>query len=314
MTKTSLIPAADDVLDSVAHWRTWLVGERRAAKHTVSAYQSDLTAFFTFISDYKAYTPSLDTLSVLSLTDFRAWLAFMARESHQASSRARALAAVRNFFRWLDKTGRLHNPSIDLLRAPKTGRRLPRPVSREDAEEILNTAEDVEEENWVALRDKALFTLLYGAGLRINEALSLKSKDLQQPDRITVTGKGNKQRVVPLMPIVIDALEAYCKACPFKGDVNAPLFFGTRGKLLNAGVAQRQLRRVREFLGLPNNVTPHALRHSFATHLLSGGADLRILQEILGHASLSTTQLYTQIEQSQLQETYRSAHPRAKRR
>ncbi|MGE0109820.1 MAG: tyrosine-type recombinase/integrase, partial [Bdellovibrionales bacterium] len=194
------------------------------------------------------------------------------------------------------------------------GRRLPRPVSENDADEILETAFEAEEENWIALRDKALFTLLYGAGLRINEALSLKNKDILSQERITVTGKGNKQRVVPLIPIIGDALEAYREACPFKGDSDAPLFLGKRGKRLNAGVAQRQLRRIRTLLGLPDNVTPHALRHSFATHLLASGADLRTLQEILGHASLSTTQLYTQIEQSQLQETYRAAHPRAKRR
>ena len=309
-----LIPAADDVLDTMTHWQRWLCDERRASKHTVSSYQIDLTAFLIFMAEYKSHVPSLDTLSVLSLTDFRAWLAYMARENHQASSRARALASVRNFFRWLDRTGRLHNPAIDLVRAPKTGRRLPRPVSEVEADEILDTAVDIEEENWVALRDKALFTMLYGAGLRINEALSLRNRDVAQGDRITVLGKGNKQRIVPLLPVIVDSLEAYVDACPFKGDGEAPLFLGIRGKKLNAGVAQRQLRRVRAVLGLPDNVTPHALRHSFATHLLAGGADLRTLQEILGHASLSTTQLYTKIEQSQLQETYRSAHPRARRR
>jgi len=306
--------AAEDVLDAMTSWCQWLGEERRVAPHTLSSYQSDLSAFLAFLSDYKGKPATLASLAALSLTDFRAWLAQMAASSHQASSRARALAAVRNFFRWLDKTGRLHNAAIDLLRAPKTPRRLPRPVSMEDAQDLLRASTDIEEENWIGLRDKALFTLLYGGGLRISEALNVTNKNLAQKDRIIVTGKGNKQRVVPLIPIIADALEDYRKACPFKVGMNDFVFLGVRGGQLNAGVAQRQMRRVRRDLGLPDDVTPHALRHSFATHLLASGADLRSLQELLGHASLSTTQLYTRIESAQLAETYRAAHPRARKK
>ena len=198
VTAIDLLPVTDDIRAAVADWRNWLGGERRAAEHTLDAYQGDLYYFFKFIAAHKATRLNLAHLAELSLTDFRAWLADLAHENHQASSRARALAGVRNFFRWLDRSGRLHNPAIDLLRAPKTPRRLPRPVSESDAQEIVDLARSLPTEDWIGLRDEALFTLLYGAGLRISEALGLRVKDLSQQDRITVTGKGNKQRNVPL--------------------------------------------------------------------------------------------------------------------
>lgn len=314
VTALDLLPVTDDVRAAVDAWRDWLGAEKRAAAHTLEAYQSDLQQFFKFMASHKATRLNLAQLSALSLTDFRAWLAALAHENHQASSRARALAGVRNFFRWLDRSGRLHNPAIDLLRAPKTPKRLPRPVSENDAQELVDLARSVPVEDWVGLRDEALFTLLYGAGLRISEALGLRLKDLGQKDRLTVTGKGNKQRSVPLLPIVQESLEKYIEACPYPGEANDPVFVGARGEGLNAGVAQRQMRRLRRDLGLPDTVTPHALRHSFATHLLASGADLRTLQELLGHSSLSTTQLYTRIEAVQLAETYRAAHPRARGR
>lgn len=309
-----LLPITPDLENAVAKWRQWLVSERRAAAHTVEAYQTDLFGFFKFLSSYRGGTIKLSALSGLSLTDFRAWLAQMAHEDIQTASRARALAGVRNFFHWLDRTGRLHNPSIDLLRAPKTSKRLPRPLSEEDAQNVVALAKNVPEDNWVGLRDQALFTLLYGAGLRISEALALRHCDLGHNARLTVTGKGNKQRSVPLLPIIEETITKYLEACPFSASPKDPVFVGVRGELLNAGVAQRQMRKVRRDLNLPDTVTPHALRHSFATHLLASGADLRSLQELLGHSSLSTTQLYTKIESVQLAATYRAAHPRAKGR
>lgn len=314
VTKIDLLPIADDLRDAMRRWRDWLGGERRASAHTLEAYESDLEGFLKFLSDYKGKRITQAFLAEVTLTDFRAWLAQMAGHSVQAASRARALAGVRSFFRWLDRTGRLHNPSIDLLRAPKTPRRLPRPVTEEDAKEIVRTAKTETKEGWVGLRDEALFTLLYGAGLRISEALGLCWKDMQQKERLTVTGKGSKQRNVPLLPIVRDSIEKYRASCPFAGKAEAPVFVGVRGDVLNPGVAQRQLRQLRRDLDLPDTVTPHALRHSFATHLLASGADLRSLQELLGHSSLSTTQLYTRIESNQLADTYRAAHPRAKMR
>jgi len=309
-----LLPIAPDLENALDKWREWLVAEKRAAAHTVSAYQSDIAHFLNFIADYRGHKTKLADLGGMTLTDFRAWLAQMAHENIQAASRARALAGVRNFFRWLDRTGRLHNAAIDLLRSPKTPKRLPRPLSEAHAGEIVALAKNVPQEHWVGLRDEALFTLLYAAGLRISEALNLCHRDLTQGDRLTVTGKGNKQRSVPLLPIVQETLAKYFAACPFPVAPKRPVFVGARGEVLNAGVAQRQLRRLRRDLGLPDTVTPHALRHSFATHLLASGADLRSLQELLGHSSLSTTQLYTRIESAQLAATYRAAHPRARGR
>ncbi len=308
----SVLPITDDLATVLTQWRAWLVAERRASAHTVESYRFDLHAFLTFIAAYRGKTIKLATLADLSLMDFRAWLAHLAHENLQAASRARALAGVRNFFRWLDRTGRLHNEAIGLLRAPKTGRRLPRPVSESDAMTLVSLSKNVMQESWVGLRDQALFTLLYGAGLRISEALALCYRDLNQTDRLTVTGKGHKQRSVPLLPIVRQALDHYKAACPFETTGKSPVFVGVRGEVLNAGVAQRALRCLRRDLGLPATVTPHALRHSFATHLLASGADLRSLQELLGHSSLSTTQLYTRIESAQLTETYRAAHPRSR--
>jgi len=312
VTKLDLLPIADDLRAAIAEWQTWLGAERRAAAHTLEAYTSDLEGFLTFLSAYKGARIALGLLGDLKLTDFRAWLADQAGKSIGAASRARELAGVRSFFRWLDRTGRMHNAAIDLLHAPKTPKRLPRPVSETSTQDILEGARDSANQDWIGLRDEALFTLLYGAGLRISEALGLKWRDLRQGDRITVTGKGSKQRQVPLLPLVKATLEKYRVAGPFAGEPNAFIFVGARGQGLNPGVAQRQLRNLRRLLGLPDSVTPHALRHSFATHLLADGVDLRSLQELLGHSSLSTTQLYTRIESSQLAATYRAAHPRAR--
>ncbi len=195
---------------------------------------------------------------------------------------------------------------------PKTARRLPRPVTEQQARDIVALAGGENHDGWTGLRDETLFTLLYGAGLRIGEALSLTRDDLMRGDRITVTGKGNKQRNVPVLPIIRMTAEKYLAACPYALKSDAPVFVGSRGEALNPAVAQRNLRALRRQLGLPDSVTPHALRHSFATHLLASGADLRSLQELLGHSSLSTTQLYTQVDAQQLSNTYRAAHPRAK--
>jgi integrase/recombinase XerC len=221
---------------------------------------------------------------------------------------------VRNFFRWLDRTGQLHNGAIEFLRLPKLAKRLPRPVSERDADAIVTLAKDAPGEDWIGKRDEALFTLLYGAGLRIGEALGLTHADLAQKERITVTGKGSKQRSVPLLPIVRESLERYLAECPYAAKPSSPIFVGVRGEKLNPAIAQRHLRELRRQLNLPDSVTPHALRHSFATHLLADGADLRSLQELLGHSSLSTTQLYTKIEDEKLMATYRAAHPRARER
>lgn len=311
MKADDLLPIAADVREALQAWKEWLGTERRAAKNTLDSYGFDLTDFFSFISAYRGGKVSLSLLSSLTLTDFRAWLAHNAGKGKVAATRSRAIAGVRNFFRWLDSTGRLHNSAIDLLKTPKAGKRLPRPLSEINAEEIITTADNVQQQKWIGLRDKALFMLLYGAGLRLGEALSLKTSDIKG-DSVIVTGKGKRQRKVPLLPIVKEEIERYLKSCPYPTKDNKSVFVGARGEKLNPGVAQRQLRRLRRDLNLPDNVTPHALRHSFATHLLAAGADLRSLQELLGHSSLSTTQLYTNVDAGHLLKVYRSAHPRAK--
>lgn len=306
------LPWADDVIEAVAQWQSWLRYEKRASAHTVASYQFDLSNLFKFLNQHYARQINLVTLSSLSLMDFRSWLAHNATENRQASSRARAVAGVRNFFRWLNRSGKMHNAAIELLKLPKSPRRLPRPVTELQAQNIVDLAKSMPPENWIGLRDEALFVLLYGAGLRISEALALRHTDLSQQDRLTVVGKGNKQRNVPMLPIVREAIEKYLASCPYVSKNEGPIFLGARGEQLNPAVAQRNLRQLRRQLNLPDSVTPHALRHSFATHLLAAGADLRSLQELLGHSSLSTTQLYTQVDAQQLAKAYKAAHPRAK--
>ena len=312
MTDLTDLPLAADVIDAMAKWQNWLRLEKRAAAHTVESYLFDLNNLFRFLNRHRGRQINLGTLSALSLGDFRSWLAHNAGENRQAASRARAVAGVRNFFRWLDRTGQLHNSAIELLKLPKSSKRLPRPVSEADAAGIMDLASSSMKENWVGLRDEALFTLLYGAGLRLGEALALKYADFAQKDRMTVTGKGNKQRIVPLLPIIRESLEKYIKNCPHHIENKKFIFVGVRGEVLNPAIAQRHLRQLRRQLNLPDSVTPHALRHSFATHMLASGADLRSLQELLGHSSLSTTQLYTKVDAQQLAKAYKAAHPRAK--
>ncbi len=306
------LPLADDTQDALERWQSWLRDERRMAAKTVESYTFDLLNLFHFLTTHRGGQVSISLLSKLTLTDFRAWLARNAAENIGAASRARAVAGTRSFFHWLDRSGQMHNPAVDLLKVPKAPRRLPRPVTERQAKELLSLAAESREDSWIGLRDEALFTLLYGAGLRIGEALGLTRDDMATDARITVTGKGNKQRNVPLLPIVALKVEKYLAACPFASGGDKPLFVGARGEKLNPAVAQRNLRALRRQLGLPDTVTPHALRHSFATHLLADGADLRSLQDLLGHSSLSTTQLYTKVDDQHLSSVYRAAHPRAK--
>ena len=230
------------------------------------------------------------------------------------SSVARSLAALRNFYRYLDRQHGLHNPAIKALRTPRQEQRLPRPLSSDQANDLVNSAPASSREDWIGKRDTALLLLLYGAGLRIGEALSLNRGMIGDPARLrqlTVTGKGRKQRLVPILPIIAAAISDYVAACPFRLAETSPLFVGLRGKRLQPALLRRNVQNLRRILGLPESATPHALRHSFATHLLTDGADLRTIQELLGHASLSTTQGYTSLDSARLMRLYQSAHPRA---
>lgn len=304
---------AADIADAAGRWRRWLEVERAASRHTVRAYWTDLTAFLTFARDHLGRPPDLNDLGDFTLGDFRAYLARRAGRGAGAVSRARNLSGVRSFFNHLDRAGILHNPALANLGNPKLPRSLPKPLAAGDALQVLDVAAAMPAENWIGLRDRALFALLYGSGLRLGEALALDMENLPAKGALTVTGKGRRQRRVPLLPEVIAAIEAYRAACPHPAGRETPVFVGARGGRLNPGVAERQMRFLRAALGLPSTATPHALRHSFATHILHHGGDLRAIQELLGHSSLSTTQRYTEVDDSRLLDIYADAHPRARK-
>jgi integrase/recombinase XerC len=306
------LAAADDLAATLPRWRDWLEIERGFSPHTISAYLGDVAAFLTFFAGHRGHPIRLRDLADADLADFRAWLARRAGAGAIAASRARAISALRNLYRWLDRAGILHNAKIGALAAPKLPRKAPKPLAEEDAAALLEAAEELVDEPWLGLRDRALFTLLYGCGLRISEALALDRARVPFGDSLRVVGKGRKERVVPVLPAVADAIDAYMSACPFAGGRDTPLFLGARGKRLDPAVAEKAMRDLRRQLLLPDTATPHALRHSFATHLLAGGGGLRVIQELLGHASLSTTQRYTEVEAEQLLAVYRDAHPRAR--
>ena len=303
--------AQTDLLAAIDDWRRWLITERRTSDHTVDGYCRDLAAFLEFLQEHRGEIPDLAALGDLTPADFRSWLAARLRAGLSRSSIARAMSALRNLFRFLDRTGRVSNQALAAVKAPKPPKSVPKPLNVDDALLLLRRAAEIAPEKWIGARDVALLTLLYGCGLRIDEALSLNQREAPAGDTMMITGKGNKQRVVPVLPVVIDAIGVYRAACPFPSDPDMPLFYGVRGARLNPGIVQRTMRTLRADLGLPETATPHALRHSFATHLLAGGGDLRTIQELLGHASLSTTQRYTEIDTQKLIEVYDRSHPRA---
>ena len=306
--------AAADVAAAADAWRQWLAYERRCAPNTLKAYASDLDGFLAFLARHLGGPPDLAALGGLATADLRAFLAHCRARGLAKRSTARTMAAVRGFLRFLDRRGLAHVPAVETLRTPKLPRTLPRPLSELEADAALRAVQRLSDTPWIALRDRALLAVLYGCGLRIGEALALTRSVVPLADAVVITGKGGKQRVVPVLDVVASAVAAYVGACPYDPGPAGPLFLGVRGRPLAAGVAQRQIRRLRELLGLAKTVTPHAFRHSFATHLLAGGGDLRSIQELLGHASLSTTQCYTAVDLSRLAEVHRAAHPRALRR
>jgi integrase/recombinase XerC len=291
-------------------WLAALAHERRMSPHTLAAYNRDMSAFLEFLSGHEGGTPNERMLAKLAPADIRAFIT--ARRADGLSSRSvrRALSAVRSFFRFLTREGTLENPSARSVRGPRVPKSLPRPLSVEDAARTLEEAAE-HEVAWLAARDVALLSLLYGAGLRISEALSLKRGDAPLGETITILGKRAKERVVPMLPVVREAIATYAKEIPFPSERDTPLFLSRRGRPMSAREAQALMQRLRGRLGLPERATPHALRHSFATHLLSNGGDLRAVQELLGHASLSSTQVYTEVDTKHLMDVYAKAHPRA---
>jgi len=308
-----LVPSAEaDLAEKFCKWLEFLQYEKHFSKHTLRAYSKDLFFFFEFLTNHLAKKPSMNDLGEVSISDFRSWMTKTTMDGASNTTRARQLSSLRSFMKWLEHNGYLHNPAIKLVRTPKMPKRLPRPLAEEQAKKLVFNEEGFDNQApWIAVRDQALFTLLYGCGLRINEALQLNYGNRPLNHEVRVMGKGSKERLLPVLPIVEKAIEHYISECTYNFEKDSPLFVGSRGERLNQGVAQRQLRHLRRKLGLPENLTPHSLRHSFATHLLVHGTDLRSLQELLGHSSVSTTQRYTDFDNAQLMAIYNKAHPRA---
>ena len=296
---------------AVAAFLGWLQTERRASPLTVQEYQRDLADFMGFLTRHYGAEPDLAMLAGVRQADLRGWLAEQAMKGLINATRARHLSAVRSLFRYLARRHGVENPAAGLLATPKRRPPLPRTLTQAEARAVATEVGDASDNAQVQARDVALFTLLYGCGLRIAEALALDVRDAPRPGApLRVVGKGSKERDVPVLPAVYAAVEQWMALHPDR-QPGSPLFVGVRGGRLNPAVAQRTMRDYRRLAGLPEHATPHALRHSFATHLLAGGADLRSIQELLGHVSLSTTQRYTAVDNAQLMEVWKATHPRA---
>jgi integrase/recombinase XerC len=308
--------AAPETVAALAGWLRQIAAERRMSPKTVEAYDRDVRQFVTFLSEHFGKRVTLSLLASLAPADVRAFMAARRMQGISGRSLMRGLAGARSFARYLEHEGKGTVGALKAVRAPKLARTLPKPLGVSAAKQLADA--DIrageEREPWVLARDAAVLALLYGAGLRISEALSLKRNEFPVPgmgDVITVTGKGNKRRMAPVLPQVVALVAEYASLCPYELPPQGPLFVGARGGPLSPRIIQLVMERLRGALGLPDSATPHALRHSFATHLLARGGDLRSIQELLGHASLSTTQIYTQVDADHLLAVYRSAHPRA---
>jgi integrase/recombinase XerC len=313
MTKSELKIVAPQVAAEIAHWLKHLGAERRMSPKTVEAYQRDVLQFLAFLAEHLGGAPSLKDLAALTPADVRAFMAARRADGIGSRSLMRTLAGTRAFARFLERNGKGSVGALSAVRAPKIGKTLPRPLAVSGARAVANPdiAASDGREPWIHARDAAVLGLLYGCGLRISEALGLKRGEFGARDVLSVIGKGRKQRMVPLIATVAKLIDDYIALCPYDLPEDGPLFVGAKGGPLSPRLVQLAMARLRGALGLPETATPHALRHSFATHLLARGGDLRSIQELLGHASLSTTQIYTEVDADRLIEAYRSAHPRA---
>jgi integrase/recombinase XerC len=303
-----------DITTATSQWLGYLANERRLAAGTLEAYGRDTRQFFTFLVGYFGGAPKLTDLKTLKPADIRAFMAERRRDGIESRTLMRQLAALRSLFRYLEREGQAIASPFSAVRSPRISRGLPKPVppqaARALADADLRAGED--RPQWVLARDAAVLSLLYGSGLRIAEALSLRRRDAPDGrDGLTVIGKGNKTRGVPVLPQVSKLIEDYIAICPYPLPPEGPLFVGQKGGPLSPRIIQLAMASLRGTLGLPESATPHALRHSFATHLLARGGDLRTIQELLGHASLSSTQIYTAVDMNRLMASYRAAHPRA---
>jgi len=308
-----LISARPDLADARQNWLKALASERRLSKQTVEAYERDTRQFLQFLTGHCGGPPGISNVSALRPADLRGFLAARRADGAGARTLGRGLAGVRSFLRFLERKGLANAAGAVALRAPKQPKSLPKPLTVTDARRVVDVGEQLAEEPWIAARNAAVLALLYGSGMRISEALGLMGADLAAAgdNVLRVTGKGGKTRLVPVLPVTREAVATYRNLCPYHLAADQPLFRGAKGGPLNSAIIQREMQRMRSALNLPETATPHALRHSFATHLLGRGGDLRAIQELLGHASLSTTQIYTGVDSARLLDIYEAAHPRA---
>ena len=300
-------PAARDALEG------WLAAQKAlkgAADNTLGAYRRDVTGFLAFMNQHKGETQGLAPLARISVSDMRSWMAFTRGRDVGPRSLARKLSAVKSFYRWLSEREGFEPTAVLSTRSPKFQRKLPRPMAPDAAQDVIDALDLQSEKPWIAARDQAVVTLLYGCGLRISEALGLTGDDIPLKETLRIRGKGGKERIVPVIAPAREAVAQYINLCPYPPEAAQPVFRGARGGALNPRAIQKVIAQVRLQLGLPASATPHALRHSFATHLLNAGGDLRAIQELLGHASLSTTQAYTAVDTAHLMDVYKRSHPR----
>ena len=310
MKKEITYQVSTEVKELLHRWLLWLQDERRYSAHTLDAYARDVAIFFDFLYNYhEKKLCSLTDLEKLEVHDFRAFLSHRNTQYIAKSSTARELSSLKSFFHWLSQNEILENSALSVIISPRRPKSLPKAIKAQEAFKVIAKAGDFNKKEWIGLRDIAVLTLLYGCGLRISEALSLNVEDINHNNFLRIKGKGQKERIVPLLPIVVENIKTYTKACPYRLQSGDPLFLGARGERLSPRIIQRNLEKIRRYLDLPETLTPHALRHSFATHLLAAGTDLRSIQELLGHASLTTTQRYTDVQIETLKKEYHKAHP-----
>jgi len=303
--------ASAELISHIQNWLQWLASERICSQHTLDGYARDLSCFFSFLNTYIGTLPQTTDLASIEIRTFRAYLSNQAAHHLSKSSLARRLSAIKSFFRWLNRTHIIDNHVFLTIASPKQDKLLPKSLDISQTFDLLDTVSEFAKEPWQGLRDVAILTVIYGCGLRISEALAINYGDIDHNDFIKIRGKGNKDRLVPVLPIIKDKIAAYTKACPYTISKGEPLFLGARGERISPRIVQRTVEKIRLALGLPDNLTPHTLRHSFATHLLAEGTDLRSIQKLLGHSSLSTTQRYTNVEIEHLKKEYQKANPLA---
>lgn len=308
-----LIYCAPDLVREKAAWLSWASDQKRMSPKTLDAYERDLRQFLQHLTSHVGEPAGIKDVADLKPLDMRGFMARRREDGAEARTLGRGLAGIRSFIRFLEKKGLANSAGLAATRSPKQPKTLPKALPASQAVRLTKAREHLSETPWIAARDAAVMTLLYGCGLRIGEALSLTPNMMKSASSgsIRVTGKGGVTRLVPVLPQVIDAVDAYKKLCPYVMQGDDILFRGAKGGPLQPAIVQKAMRVLRGAMGLPDSATPHALRHSFATHLLAGGGDLRTIQELLGHASLSTTQIYTSVDTSRLMDIYEKAHPRA---